>query len=204
MSYQMYAYRPAIGVAVCKKGDQWLLVDLEDSQGDSKLISEKDSQDLAKHLSLINFPKVFPTFDRLMDFLREEYRSVLQRRQPLKLENAIEDDLEFLDREFILAWLHELEACLESNNFDRVDPRTVKENLEILARHPKFEADLEILRVLNPLRNAWERKFSIPIELRNNPTEREALDRVEMFPQLNGRSFAIKQGIPQHNFNLAG
>lgn len=202
MSYEMYAYRPSIGVAVCKNDKQWLLVDLEDERGESKVISEQDSLDLAKHLSLLHYYKVFHSFGQLHEFLLNEYRTALEATQNLEGISSIEDDLEFLDKEFVLGWLTELQTYLKQDNFEKVDPKTVKENLAILARHPKFEADLDILVSLNPLRNAWERKFAIPSEILNNPTEREANDAMERFPQLNGRALVFKNGIRSQSNNL--
>ncbi len=178
------------------------IVDLEDASGYSKVISEQVSLDLAKHLSLLHYYKVFQTFGQLREFLLNEYRTVLEATQNLEGISSIEDDLEFLDKRFVLDWLSELQTYLNQDNFERVDPKTVKENLAIIARHPKFEADLEILVLLNPLRNAWERKFGIPSEILNNPTEREANEALERFPQLNGRALMIKNGIRSQSNNL--
>lgn len=150
-----------LGVAIVELENDWRVVDLEDVGGKPKVVSETDVHLLASRLGLLPFERVFESEDSLIDFLRQEYLLAHKGSNPAAASQSIEDDLDFLDKRFVMDWLRDLQHCLDTEQFDTVAPRRVLRNLEALARHPRFEIDAELLVLLTPLKDAWERRFAL-------------------------------------------
>lgn len=190
MSYVMYAYRPTIGVAVCKRGDQWLLVEYFQGESDAELISESESIRLANRLGLIDYPQKFNDFGQLKTFLSREYAAAHSSRQSaLAHEDSAEELLEFMDQATVLELIDEL-RMLDPQE----DPRHAIALLEAIEGHSKFQEDTVVLSKLNPLKQAFKRMLgkdnAVPRKTQGSLVQIDA-----KFGTLNGTSRKLQREL---------
>ena len=198
----MYAYRPAIGVAVCKRVEQWLLVEVYHQESELELISEKSSLLFAERLGLINMPKVFGDFNQMKAFLTDEYLAAAKASKgeaPLEqVETSVQELLDFMDQSTILKMIHELKGERGGEN----NPRKAIELLEAIEAHPKYMADIVILAELNPLKQYFKGILGRnSMEVR--PTLGDMLAVENCYNELNGSSFETLNKLKQSFQNLA-
>jgi hypothetical protein len=184
MSYILYAYRPQIGVAVCKHGNHWLLVEWDEEEGASEIISEDESMRLANRLNLLDFQRTFPNFGQLKRFLADEYLALQPLAPPaIDPDQEVAELLEFLDQQSVLQLIDRvaLEAEAERNVQNGINL------LEAIEAHPKHEGDIVLLARLNPLKQKLKRLLGKD-NLVPRQTVGQSRDFNEKYASLAGRS----------------
>lgn len=190
MRYELYAYRPSIGVAVCKRGPQWLLVEACHQEGEAELISENTSFQLAEQLGLINLPKAFSNFSQLKSFLVHEYAAATasQGNAPEE-DDSLEGLLDFMDQAAVLRLIDDLHMRQATGN-----PRKGIELLEAIEAHPKYMGDTTVLARLNPLKQALKRHLGRD-HLAARQKLQPLLDAEMRYNALNGRLAFLYAGL---------
>jgi len=200
MTYEMYAYRPETGVAVCLRGSQWLFVEFFHEEKEAVLIGRDESIRLADRLGMQDMARRFGSFTEITSFLANEYKSsrAAQGISDLEYSSAV-DVIELLDESAILELIEEL----RSEGQHLTSPRQVIGLLESISNHSKFMATASVLVPINLLRLDCKHNLGPSVEDYNQESLSDLIEGEERLPLLNGNSLKYRRMMRRRKINLS-